>query len=211
MNFDKEVLELREKMYHRNDCIKKMCIKHFRKKCNCIKNNKNCNCVGIIDFDKFDYEKYIDDIIDKGQFDAMFNICLSVTNSLKCSAGKNFEKCIEKIFIDNGIKYEDQIFIDNKGFFRKNKRNRKGHTIDFVIPKPKYNTNIKTFKGDIITVKTTLRERYMQDKFLSIYNKSRLVLISLEKIDYEPNILSIKIDKNKKEFTKYILDIQKRY
>ncbi len=65
------------------------------------------------------------------------------------------------------------------------------------------NTNIEDYEGDIISVKTTLRERYLQDKFLSKFKKSRLVIISLEEIN-DNDITSIKVDKDKHNFTKYI-------
>jgi hypothetical protein len=98
LNLDLELLNLRESKYDRNKCIIEMCKKHHNKKCNCNKKNKKCNCSGIIDLNKFNDELYISEVINSGQFDTMYNIILSITNSLKSSAGIDFEKCIEQIF-----------------------------------------------------------------------------------------------------------------
>lgn len=79
------------------------------------------------------------------------------------------------------------------------------HKIDFMIPKPKFNTNIKDYKGDVISVKTSVRERYLQDEFLSNFKNANKIMISMEKIE---NLKYIKIDSKKKEFTKYIQSLK---
>ena len=72
-NLDKIIIESREEIYHneREDCFVKMCIKHFKKQCNCIKNKKKCNMNGIIDLSKFNDEEYIHTLYKSGIIDSI--------------------------------------------------------------------------------------------------------------------------------------------
>jgi hypothetical protein len=207
-NFDKMVLQIRSGKYDRTACFKKMCKKHFLKKCKCMKTNKKCICSGTINLDNFDDEKYIDEI--QEQLETLYNICQSVTQSLRSSAGKDFEKCIEHVLTKKKILYSKQVFISNEGIILKKKNKKKGHVVDIMIPPPTYNTSIKEYDGDIISIKTTLRERILQDKFLTGFDKSRTVCISLEKCK-DPSFISIQITENTLEFTNYVNTLIERF
>ena len=79
----------------------------------------------------------------------------SITQSLRTTTGTNFENIIEDTFIRGNIKYNKQIKLSD------------GHIIDFAIPPYDSNILIKDYTGTIISCKTTLREIYLQDKYLS--------------------------------------------
>ncbi len=103
--------------------------------------------------------------------DSLYNIMQSITQSLRPTTGTNFENIIEEdTFIRGNIKYNKQIKLSD------------GHIIDFAIPP--YDSNnipIKDYTGTIISCKTTYRERYLQDKYLSC------------------KVITITTDQNKKE------------
>ena len=75
-----------------------------------------------------------------------------------------------------------------------------------MIPPPDDNIKLSDYSGDILSIKTTARERFRQDKFLKS-DKTRVVLISLEEVN-DNSILSIKIDKNKRNFHNYVKSIK---
>ena len=213
-NLDNILLSKRSEKYDRKNVFKKMFKKHALKECRCKATGKKCNCSGLINLNDSS-DEYLDKIFENGQFEALYNISLSITNSMKSKAGKDFEDCIEEVFKEEAIPYQSQVFIDNTGQFieksmKKNTKNE-GHLIDFLVPPPKINTNISDYEGDIISAKTTLRERFHQDKFLSEFGKSRLVIISLEKINNIENIKSIKIDADNMDFTNYIQELKRKF
>jgi len=213
-NLDYILLSKRSEKYDRKNVFKKMFKKHALKECRCKNTGKKCNCTGLIDLNNYS-DIYLDKIFDNGQFEALYNISLSITNSMKSKAGKDFEDCIEEVLKEESIPYQPQVFIDNNGNFiektmKKNIKNE-GHIIDFLVPPPKINTNIRDYEGDIISAKTTLRERFHQDKFLSEFTKSRLVIISLEKINNIENIKSIKVDTDSMDFTNYIQELKVKF
>ena len=208
-NCDLYVLNRRSDLYQRTNAFVEMSKKHKLGDCNCSKGNKKCNCSGIIDLDKLDQEDYVTKLLESGQLEAIYNIVLSVTNSLKNKAGTDFEKCIEDVFSKNNIEFSKQVYITSDGLIVKNKpRKGKSHSVDLMIPPPKFNTKISDYSGDILSVKTTVRERYLQDKYLSEY-KCRLVLISLESV-IDNKIISIKVDKDEKNLHNYILSLKNR-
>jgi phosphopantetheinyl transferase (holo-ACP synthase) len=213
-NLDNILLSKRREKYDRKNVFKKMFKKHALKECRCKATGKKCNCSGLINLNDSS-DEYLDKIFENGQFEALYNISLSITNSMKSKAGKDFEDCIEEVFKEEAIPYQSQVFIDNTGQFieksmKKNTKNE-GHLIDFLVPPPKINTNISDYEGDIISAKTTLRERFHQDKFLSKFGKSRLVIISLEKINNIENIKSIKVDAENMDFTNYIQELKMKF
>ena len=60
-------------------------------------------------------QKYLDEQYENGNLEFLYNICMSITNSLKSNAGRAFEDCIEQIFINEHIPYFSQVCIDNDG------------------------------------------------------------------------------------------------
>jgi len=210
LNLDYQFLKMREDMYanYRKQVFIDMAQKHFLQKCKCEINGKICNCNGKIKLSEFGNKDYIEKIYDDGIFDAIYNITQSVTQSLKTRAGKDFEKCFQSLLKNLNINYAYQVFIDNNGiihpFTNKLGGKNKGHSVDFMIPPPIFGKHIKKFKGDIISTKTTIRERFNQDKYLC-GNKCRIIVISLEKIQNKHEIISIQVSVENKELTKYLL------
>ncbi len=189
-------------MIYENDekinTIYEMSNKHYNGKCECKDKKKNC-------FHSFKDEDMNLDIkrfcIDKEynrkhihKFLICYNIGMSTSQSLKSKAGKKFENDFEKILIDNGFvkgeNYDREVCV-HSGILYKNIPKgglRGGHRVDFIIPAIKQDTRLSDFKGEIISCKTVLRERHLQDKFLG----DKLTLISHEKCR-DPDIRSIKI------------------
>jgi DNA (cytosine-5)-methyltransferase 1 len=174
INWDQYIIDKREEEYTkiRRDTFVKMSVKHYNKTCNCKKNNKTCDISGIVDLNKFSDIKYIKQIYDNGTLDSFYNIMQSVTQSLKSNTGKTFENIIEDIFKKCNIDYSSQVKLDDN------------HTVDFII------------HDIIISCKTTLRERYRQDKYINYldkYKKFKIVHITMDDKD-EEDIVSVNKD-----------------
>jgi hypothetical protein len=98
----------------------------------------------------------------------MYIASKSITASYRSTSGKNFEKDIEYILDINDISYSRQVYIKNDIVIEK--RKDANYTADIIIPKIKIGENIKDF--NLISIKTTLRERHNLDnslKFKKIY------------------------------------------
>lgn len=207
MNLDKQIIQKRTVKYKRKNTFIRMAKKHKSKKCNCNKKNKRCKVEGIIDLNKFNNEKYISELYDSGKLDAIYNILQSVTQSLKCMAGKDLEDSIEETLIDNNYTdFDKQIFITNDGLIKKKKTStkEKGHVVDFLIPSPRvYPITLEEYKGEIVSVKTSLRERVNQDR---MYEK--FTIISLEQYNGCDSVKSVCIDEKKMGFTKWFLTLR---
>ena len=148
-----------------------------------------------------------------GYFETMYNCSQSMTQSLKCCAGRDWEKSFQEILEIAGLKentnYAVQVYIDNDGVFKpkKDKGTNTGHKLDFVIPPPIFGTNIDQHKGYIISNKTTTRERVHQDKFLG-----KFVLITTEDfLTDDDNIMVITPKLNGNQLTKFIKKLSKEY
>lgn len=98
---------------------------------------------------------------DKSGKNHIANMCMSLFQSRKVSAGNVFEKIIEKIHNDNQIKTYNQYWVDSDGNISKNKpKNTSVHKHDCLIPFDD-STNIKDMI--VISKKTTLRDRFRED------------------------------------------------
>ena len=102
MNYDEYILKERETLYNRKKVMIDNIIKHFIKKCNCSKNNKRCdlNNNKVIELNKLGEKEYLSNLYDDGVIDFFYNIFQSVTQSLRSSAGKDFEYVIEKTLLE---------------------------------------------------------------------------------------------------------------
>jgi hypothetical protein len=203
---DNEILNYRKQLYNRQNVFITNIIKHYDKNCNCVTNKKICICSGFIDLNKLNNIKYIEENFDK--FETLYNICQSITQAMRSNSGKNFEKAIEKVlnnygFIKN-IHYKSQIYITDNNLISY-KKVKNSHSIDFMIPVPKDGMHLNNYNGELISCKTTLRERYLQDRFIG-----KFTLISLEKINCK-NVKSIQIKKDGNEFKKWFLKIKLKY
>ena len=66
----------------------------MKKKCQCIKKDKTCNCSGTLDLGQLNNDQYIEDNLD--EIETLYNIMQSISQSLKNMAGRDFELCIKK-------------------------------------------------------------------------------------------------------------------
>jgi hypothetical protein len=155
-----------------------MCLKHSQQKCLCVKKNKNCNINGIIDLSKLKDKEYVSNLYENGVLDGLYNIMQSVTQSLRSSTGYAFENIIESIFKKNDITYSSQVKLNDN------------HIVDFTIPCFEKNSDIVDFKGIIISCKTSLRERYLQDKYI----KCETIYITMDQVD-KKNVISLNNNK----------------
>src|SRR3989344_2946179 len=144
-SYDTYILDKREEIYKKNrkNLFIKMYLKHYKKECSCMKTNKICQCE-ILNIDFSDLSR----CYDSGMLDTIYNINQSITQSQRSIAGKIFEDLIEETLILEKISYSRQVLIGT-------------HKVDFTIP-----TYTDNFKGYIISCKTTLRERMLQDSYL---------------------------------------------
>ena len=163
-----------------------MGLKHYTKKCLCCKKNKKCNMSGIIDLNRFGDKEYLKSLYKSGVLDSIYNVMQSVTQSLKSNTGTFFENIIDKILSDNKLSYSKQFKLED------------GHTIDFAIPSIKHGENISDYTGVVLSLKTSLRERHLQDKYL----KCDVVTITLDKPKIKKNNV-IYVDTEEKNFTNW--------
>jgi len=182
-NYDKLILDKRENDWinKRNNTFERF----YKLKCS---ENKI-----VIDLDKLDFN-----LLNK-----IYEINKSITQSFRSSSGKNFELIIMDIFNKQDISYSYQVHIDKNNKILKNAKNSY-HTVDFIIPEVKYGENINTkvndkFKYTVISCKTTIRERILQDK-----SYKNLYVITLDNQKNKYNINSIVINKIEKNFTKFL-------
>ena len=153
---------------------------------------------GTIELDRFGDPEYVSELYQSGTFDTIYNICQSITQSMRSHAGIDFENCFHKILKEEGLQkdihYSAQVYITKEMTFSFQKY-PECHSIDFVIPSPLEGMNVKDFQGEIISFKTTLRERWLQDRYIP-----HLTIISLESKQCEDvHCICVKPDGNELE------------
>lgn len=207
MNFDQLLLDYRNDRYDRRRVFIDTFLKHFHQNCFCKKNNKVCDfhfeCIRIKDIGN---EEYLQEMYEAGILETFYNVMVSITNSLRCRAGIEFEGAVEQILQDAGIPFQKQIGISMDGYFRKRTKETL-HYVDLVIPHASLDTPLHEFKGELVSIKTTVRERWMQDKFLNV----PITLISLEKCPTDEQMNSIHVHADDQGFTKWIYKLKKKY
>jgi len=92
---------------------------------------------------------------DLGILDDLYEVFKSITQSLRSSGGKQFENIIRNCFDYAGVEYNYQCKIKN-------------HIVDFEIP----------YCNMVISTKTSLRERGLQDMYLN--NQYKVLLVTLD-------------------------------
>jgi hypothetical protein len=203
MNLDTKFLELRSGKYNRKNTLSCMFSKHMKNKCQCEKKGKKCfsDLKGkfVLNLEKLDRPEYLERKMVQIEF--LYNVMQSVTQSLRSTAGKQFEQCLETVFQDEKKSYDRQIFISVNNIMYKGKpKNIKGHTVDFVSPKPKkYPCLLSEYKGEIISCKTTTRERVLQDLYFGV----PITLITLEPFVHK-NVKTIYIHPNGTELQNWV-------
>ena len=107
----------------------------------------------------------------------LYPVCQSITQSLRCQAGIKLELLTEQALLNMGISFGRQICVKDNIVFKKTKSIKGLKILDFVIPKPDVGDNLEAFTH--VSCKTKLRERYNQDKHLSL---SRTLLVTHDPI-----------------------------
>jgi hypothetical protein len=101
----------------------------------------------------------LSELYDNGILPCLRAAVLSQIQSSKTHSGKGLETKLQTALDKLGIAYGYQVPVkDNKILAR---RNKGCHVLDFVIPKPVAGESLETYV--IISSKTTLRERFLQD------------------------------------------------
>jgi len=112
------------------------------------------------------YDEFItvwyDESEDKKGMAHIANMCMSIFQSRKANAGYGLERTIEKIHTEKGIHALYQKWVDSDGNIYDEKPEKAGvHKMDALIPTNKESKN--TSDMYVISMKTTLRDRYRQD------------------------------------------------
>jgi hypothetical protein len=157
---DKKFLEIREEQY---EIWRKETFLRFYKKLD----------IDINKFHKYLKKMNFKKLYDKGYLEKIYKINQSITQSLRSCTGKEFENMIRQILDENHISYSYQVYIDENGKVVGHKKDS-AHIVDFVIPKCKIGKSLKKFT--ILSCKTTLRERFLQDFGIKCYRKFIITL-----------------------------------
>ena len=101
-------------------------------------------------------------LTDKKGESHLYNLVMSCSQTRKQYTGKTFENTIYQLHKINQIKTLNQTYVDNIGeIYKKKPKNKSVHKHDCLISNNKDITNIS--ECYVISIKTTLRERFRQD------------------------------------------------
>jgi hypothetical protein len=152
--------------------------------------------------------KKLSEILSKDRYSqALYDINKSITQSYRCRAGKCFEECVEYFLQINNISYGKQVFIGDDGVFYKTRpKTIRGHRVDFVVPSPIYGTRVQNHQGTIVSCKTSLRERVLQDLYLG-----KILVITLDKALTNSKIQVCRVNAHTRCFEKQINDWARLY
>jgi len=124
---------------------------------------------------------------DKRGLAHLANMCMSIFQTRKTRAGKQFEDTIQSKHKELGILYHNQKWVDVDGIISDKKPEKSCHKVDCLIPPNRDSVNIKDMY--IISKKTTLRERYRQD--LELATKCKGVIFLTKEIPDKTKIKTI--------------------
>jgi hypothetical protein len=116
----------------------------------------------------------------------IYNLCISQHQSRQQGSGNFLETHICEILIDNNIPFKSQVSIDAEGvIIRFNNKAGVAHVVDIVIGGDIIiGKSITEF--DVISCKTTCRERWTQDKWSLVHKPCMFILATLSD-DYPPS------------------------
>lgn len=127
--------------------------------------------------------------------------CSSWRQSVISCKGSMFEKCIESMFLEEGIPFVKQVVIDHDGNIVskgvQRRRQRCYHVVDFIIGDKLGSDKIEDFI--VVSVKTTCRERWTQDDWTLKHYPKKYLLVTLSN-DY-PSSLRFKESEKRKILT----------
>jgi hypothetical protein len=106
----------------------------------------------------------------------IYNLAMSCAQTRKAFTGNSFEKAIEKIHKDHAIEFKSQVWGDKEGNLFEKKPKQSVHKHDLIIQSKAENTLNNSY---VVSIKTTLRERYRQD-LDSIGKCKKLILMTRE-------------------------------
>jgi hypothetical protein len=110
--------------------------------------------------DEFRHVWYSQDTDKQGK-QYLANMCMSIFQARKAFAGSSSEKAIEKLHANAGIEVKYQVWVDTSGvLYEKKPKNISVHKVDGIICQ-KDVTNLNDCI--LLSMKTSLRERYRQD------------------------------------------------
>lgn len=136
----------------------------------------------------FDWEKFaktmklppnkrktaLEEAYDDGILPAIRAAVLSQIQSSKAHAGRELENKVRFALDKLKIPYGYQIAVEDDTIL--DKRPKGSHVLDFVVPNPNAGDSLKDYV--VISTKTTLRERFLQDKHLKC---KKLIFITHDK------------------------------
>lgn len=190
VNLDLQVLQEREKIWEQQ---KRNTIKRFYK--------KGLKDTQVLNISLINLQERLED----GTLQRLYEINKSITQSYRMCAGKAFEQCIERIFNEHGISFSKQVLVDSNGIVcLKKSKNVKMHYLDFVIPEIQVGQSVYDSRYRVVSVKTSVRERYLQD-----VSYPNLVLISLEQVTRN-GVESIKVCDKEMQLTSFISRLQQQ-
>lgn len=103
-------------------------------------------------------------VYDMGLLDLLYDTNKSITQSLRSQAGRSLEHLIENKLTAMNISFAKQVYIKDNKVCKKTPKDKGGHILDFVVPRPDVGANIANFIH--VSSKTTLRERVHQDQHI---------------------------------------------
>lgn len=124
---------------------------------------------------------------DKKGLDHIANMCMSIFQSRKVRAGNSFEAAIEQLHLMGSIIAKYQVLVDSDGNIHSKKPSRSVHKHDCLIAH-KDSTNIQDMI--VISIKTTLRERFRED--LDSVTKCKKVIFLTREIPEQGHLDSLK-------------------
>jgi hypothetical protein len=114
------------------------------------------------------------------------NMCMSIFQGRKASAGNSFEKSIETLHSDSGIQFLKQKHVDNEHNIHDKKPKTSSHKVDYIIQRDPAD---KIADSLIISAKSKLRERWRQD--LCHIGKCKKVIILTKEVPNQTLINAI--------------------
>lgn len=206
MNADAYLHERRTALFSFEKTLTDQCRRHYRRECHCLKKQKCCRFEGTIDLSRFGDSSYIHEILP--QLETLYHVFQSTTQSLRCRTGMDFETIVRELLDARRIPYARQVYI-SEGNQTVSFRHKKGaHPVDFIIPIPNEGDHASGY--EIISCKTRLRERHLQDRFLRV----PYTLISLEALPPCPRphtIRNIAVLPDDSQLELYLDDLNRRY
>jgi hypothetical protein len=110
-------------------------------------------------FEEFETVWY-DEHNDKKGLKHLSNMCMSIFQARKASAGNSFEKYVELILTKANIHILKQTHVDDSGKIYRKKPTTSSHKVDYII---QYVLSDNISDSVIISAKKTFRERWRQD------------------------------------------------